>query len=116
MKKKDPYPAIVRCVYGIECHKKVVDHDGDAVGGQENHDDDLVASRISQMRQKPIDRRHARLWCELSLEWEVWPQRGQSPLGRARGRLEHLQHKKEKCDLWIISMAFTMLLVPDWVD
>jgi hypothetical protein len=59
----------MRCTDSIERHQEVVDHDGDAVSGQQDHDDDLVPARIPKVRQKPIHRWQPILHRQLSTQW-----------------------------------------------
>lgn len=48
------YPTVVRRGDSVEGHEQVVDHDRDAVGGQEDHDHDLEPAGIAEVGQEPV--------------------------------------------------------------
>ena len=50
------HPAVVRRLDRVEGHEEVVDDHRDAVGGQENHDDNLKPARVPEVTEESVDR------------------------------------------------------------
>ena len=49
----------------------MIDHNRDHIGGQQDHDDNLVSSRITKVGQKPVHRRDPGLGRKLPLDGHI---------------------------------------------
>lgn len=85
----------MRCPDGIESHEEMIDDHWNAVGGEEDHDDDLVSPGISQSGQEGVERWRGGVPDGSIVPVsgrDLWPEGRQGVLARRRGL--HLQRRR----------------------